>query len=202
MMLTLEDIRYYIQKNDIKDKIDYNKPYIKCLGILNIENAEKHEKFSSIDYLMLREHEMRCRGSRLGKIIVTIKGPEKSFYEKGVFRVSIEFPDNYPDGRPKIKFLNKIAHIQCHEDSGHICVEFINYWNKNTSLIEILVGLYLFFIYDQNMYSPYNSSYREIYCKYEESKMKFKEYAEKYIDNYAKPSGPDLELIRRMEQDN
>ena len=201
-MLTFEDIRYYIQKNDIKDKIGYNKPYIKCLGILNIENAENHEKFSSIDYLMHREQEMRCRGGGLGKIIVTIKGPEKSFYEKGVFRVSIEFPNNYPDGRPEIKFLNKIAHIQFHEDSGHICVEFINHWNKNTSLIEILVGLYLFFIYDQNMYSPYNSSYREIYCKYEESKMKFKEFAEKYIDNYAKPSAADLEVIRTMEQDN
>ena len=32
--------------------------------------------------------------------------------------------------------------------------------------------------------------------------MKFKEYAEKYIDNYAKPSGADLELIRKMEQNN
>ena len=32
--------------------------------------------------------------------------------------------------------------------------------------------------------------------------MKFKEFAEKYIDNYAKPSAADLEVIRTMEQDN
>ena len=59
MMLTLEDIRHYIQKNDIKVKLDYNKPYIKCLGILNIENAENNEKFSSIKELMEKEHEKR-----------------------------------------------------------------------------------------------------------------------------------------------
>ena len=32
--------------------------------------------------------------------------------------------------------------------------------------------------------------------------MKFKEYAEKYIDNYAKPSGADLELIKKIEKNN
>ena len=92
MILTLEDIRHYIQKNDIKVKLDYNKPYIKCLGILNIENAENHEKFSSIKDLMEKEYEKRrYKGYKLRNIIVTIKGPEKSFYEKGVFRVLLNF---------------------------------------------------------------------------------------------------------------
>ena len=164
MLLTLENIKDYIKQKYIEDKIDFKKPYIKCLGILNIENADYHENFSSIDELMEKEHAMRCRGYKLRKIIVTIKGPENTLYEKGVFRVSIEFPDNYPDGRPEIKFLNKIAHIQFNENYGNnISVKFLNYWNNSTSLIEILVGLYLFFIYGQNRHSPYTSNYSEAY---------------------------------------
>ena len=198
MILSLKNIRDYIQKKNINNKIDFQKPYIKCLGILNIKNADGCGNSDSIGYL---EHVIRDRVYKLRKVIVTIKGPENTLYEKGVFRVSIEFPENYPEEKPELKFINKIAHIQVHESSGHICVLFINEWNKNTSLIEILVGLYLFFIYDQNRNSPYYSDYREAYSNYEESKIKFKEYVDKYIENYATPTGSDLELIKKMEKD-
>ena len=32
--------------------------------------------------------------------------------------------------------------------------------------------------------------------------MKFKEYVDKYIDNYATPTSSDLELIKKMENDD
>ena len=148
------------------------------------------------------EKRMRNRDYILGKIIVTIKGPENTFYEKGVFRVSIEFHKDYPERKPEMFFLNKIAHIQVYEGSGHMDAYFLRNWNNSTSLIEILVGLYLFFIYDQNRFSSYFSNYLEAYSKYEESKMKFKEYVDKYIDNYATPNGSELELIKKMEKDD
>ena len=34
----------------------------------------------------------------------------------------------------------------------------------------------------------------------EENKIKFKEYVDKYIDNYATPTRSDLELIEKMEK--
>ena len=198
----MENIRDYIQKKNLNGKIDYSKPYIKCLGILNIENPENHWNFIPIGLLLALKREMRDRKRCLRRIIVTIKGQENTFYEKAVFRVSIDFPEDYPEGKPEMKFLNKIAHIQVLESDGHICVDFLNNWNKSTSFIEILVGLYLFFIHDQNRYSPYSSEYSEAYCKYEESKMKFKEYVDKYIDNYATPNGSELELIKKMEKND
>ena len=36
---------------------------------------------------------------------ILLKGPKKSCYEKGLFKLLLEFPDNYPDEPPNIKFL-------------------------------------------------------------------------------------------------
>lgn len=155
MILSLEYIRDYIHKNNLDD-LDINKSPIKPLGILNIIKTLSKDKES---------------------LLITIKGPKNSFYEKGVFKISIDLPIDFPITPPKVIFRTKIAHIQVSE-GGHLSVLFLVHWNwnKSTSLKELLVGLYLFFIFDQNISSPFGSEYSQFYGR---DVLKFKEFVDK-----------------------
>jgi ubiquitin-conjugating enzyme (huntingtin interacting protein 2) len=52
----------------------------------------------------------------------TIKGPEGTPYEGGVFTVNIEIPKQYPFEPPKMKFDTKIWHPNVSSQTGAICL--------------------------------------------------------------------------------
>ena len=125
MKLEIEDIRNYMKQKNIDNTLDINKP-IKSLGIYQIKE----------------EKNPNDKGK---KWLVKIKGPELSLYKNGVFTIRIDFPPNFPEERPRVIFETKIRHIQV-SSAGNICVHFLVRWEKETSLKELLTGLYLFFI--------------------------------------------------------
>ena len=47
------------------------------------------------------------RGDDLTHLVGTLKGPEGTAYEKGVFFVDIKIPQQYPFEPPKMKFETK-----------------------------------------------------------------------------------------------
>jgi ubiquitin-protein ligase len=52
----------------------------------------------------------------------TIKGPEGTPYEGGLFQVNIEIPKQYPFEPPKMKFDTKIWHPNVSSQTGAICL--------------------------------------------------------------------------------
>ena len=85
---SVKEIRQYMKENNIDNSIDLNKP-IKSLGILKIEKKENNSFW-----------------------IVKIRGPKNSYYEKGVFRIEIDFGKNFPSEMPKVNFKNAIVHFK------------------------------------------------------------------------------------------
>ena len=51
---------------------------------------------------------------------------KESAYKKGVFTITIEFPEDFPNHKPEIRIVNKIYHINANFNNGHISVEFLN----------------------------------------------------------------------------
>ena len=96
---------------------------------------------------------------------IIIKGPKNSLYEKGVFTITIQFPLEYPKNRPEVRF--KEAFFGC--------------WNPNTSIAEILIGIYLTFYY-QNPGDPYDGEKAHLY---ENNFEQFKKLAEEWTIKYA-----------------
>ena len=80
------------------------------------------------------------------KMIISKESP----YKNGLFTITIEFPKDFPNHKPEVRIANKIYHLNTNPSNGHIDVEFLNCWNKNTSITELLVGIYLVFILTQN----------------------------------------------------
>lgn len=74
---------------------------------------------------------------------VIIKGPIKSCYENGLFKLSIIFPKNYPIDPPNIKFVTKIYHPNISMNDGTICVSSTSTeWEENKSIINVIYSIY------------------------------------------------------------
>ena len=78
----------------------------------------------------------------------TILGPKDTCYQNGLFHLKIDFPDDYPNSKPEIIFLTPIYHlnIQCtqnpYQPLGHTCLNTINNWKPNDSIIKVLPELF------------------------------------------------------------
>ncbi len=169
MMYDIENIREFMKEKNISNNLDTNYP-IKSLGIFQI-NKESPYNWN-----------------------LKIKGPKESIYKDGVFSINIKFPIDYPENKPCIKFKTKIYHLQVSKEGG-ICAKFIVYWNKETSITELLVGIYMFFIEFQNPYSPFDNSMANIYRS---NINEFNKIAKEWSLKYSKPSYEDLILISKM----
>ena len=73
---------------------------------------------------------------------VLLKGPKKSCYEKGLFKLLLIFPNDYPESPPDIKFVTKIFHPNISPDDGAICISSkANDWNKESNIINIIYSI-------------------------------------------------------------
>ena len=125
-----------MKENEIDNNNDINIPFelIPSLGIFQIiKDNDKYMKW-------------------IIKMIIRKESP----YKNGVFTITIEFPEDFPNHKPEVRIANKIYHLNTNPSNGHIDVEFLNCWNKNTSTTELLVGIYLVFILTQNQKVSYS----------------------------------------------
>ena len=165
MSVTLKIIQDFMKENNIEDTVlDINKPET-ILGIKLINKTIKENN--------------NCE-----RWEILMNGPENTYYEKGIFKISIDFPEKYPEQCPEIKFLNKIYHLSVNPDNGSIFVDFLNKWDSKTSKKELLIGIYLFFELGQN---PDNSYSKEMILEYKTNINEFIKKAKEWTIKYASP---------------
>lgn len=58
----------------------------------------------------------------LRHLLGTVKGPEGTVYDGGVFEIDIHLPQAYPFEPPKMKFKTKIWHPNISSQTGAICL--------------------------------------------------------------------------------
>ena len=171
-MYNIENIREFMKEKNIPNILDTNYS-IRSLGIFQI-NKETPYKWN-----------------------LKIKGPKESIYKDGVFQITLMFPYDYPEKAPCIKFNTKIYHLQVDNNfnNGNIHAAFTHIWKKETSITELLVGIYMFFIEYQNPNSPFDRSMADLYRR---DMNEFNKNAKEWTLKYAKPSYEDLILISKM----
>ncbi|CDW88223.1 ubiquitin-conjugating enzyme e2 2-like [Stylonychia lemnae] len=107
-----------------------------------------------------------------------IFGPDDTEWEGGIFRLILEFTEDYPNKPPKVKFLSKMFHPNIYND-GSICLDILqNMWSPVYDISSILTSIQSL-LCDPNTKSPANNEAAEMYSKnYKEYVQRVKEVVE------------------------
>lgn len=117
-------------------------------------------------------------GDRFLTWTATIQGPPDSVYEGLQFRLSMDFPSDYPFRAPTVRFLTDCYHPNV-DHNGNICLDILNskwsaVYNVSTVLLSIqnLLG-------DPNVESPLNGDAAKLWSNPQEYANELrKKYAE------------------------
>ncbi|XP_075545851.1 ubiquitin-conjugating enzyme E2-17 kDa-like [Dermacentor variabilis] len=71
----------------------------------------------------------------------TIVGPDDSPFEKGVFKLKIRFPEDYPFKPPEVKFNTRIYHPNIN-NNGYICLDILkSHWCPSLTIATVLMSI-------------------------------------------------------------
>jgi ubiquitin-conjugating enzyme E2 D/E len=122
-------------------------------------------------------------GDNLYKWEGYIFGPSESPYEGGVFKLSIEFPEDYPFRPPHVLFITKVYHPNINA-SGSICLDILkDKWSPALSISKVLLSIESL-LTDPNPDDPFVPEIANLYKKDREA---YKERATLWTETYAKP---------------
>jgi|LakMenEpi03Aug12_release.lakeMendotaPanAssembly.Ray.scaffolds.fasta_scaffold82465_4 ubiquitin-conjugating enzyme E2 D/E len=125
--------------------------------------------------------------SLLGPHYITIKGPQKTPYQDGLFKLSVKFNQEYPYKAPEIVFLTKIYHPNINS-SGIICLDILkDQWSAALRLHKVILSISSL-IDNPN---PDDPLFPEAANKYKADRDGFNEIVREYVDKYAKPKHTD-----------
>ena len=108
---------------------------------------------------------------------ISLLGPSETPYEGGVFFLEAEFPDNYPTGGPKIKFLTKIFH--CNVFDWGICISTLNHWVP-TPMDKVIADIFQLFYVN----NPDNNGQPS--QEYKNNRPLFEKHCREWVQLYAK----------------
>jgi ubiquitin-protein ligase len=88
--------------------------------------------------------------------------PEGTPFEDGVFKLTMEFTEEYPNKPPKVRFLSKMFHPNVYQD-GTLCLDILqNRWTPTYDVAAILTSIQSL-LHDPNPNSPANALAAQVY---------------------------------------
>ena len=119
--------------------------------------------------------------NNLYKWEATIIGPTDSPYSGGIFKLSIDLPENYPFKPPKIKFITSILHPNINS-SGSICLDILaKNWSPVLTISKTLLSISSL-LTDPNPDDPLNKYIADIYIN---DREKYNKLARNHTLSYA-----------------
>jgi len=133
---------------------------------------------------------------------VFIAGPPDTDYEGGVFKCLMNFPDDYPNSPPKLKFLSDFWHPNVYPD-GNVCISILHTpdpfnteekaeetWRPIQTVESILVSV-ISMLSDPNFSSPANV---DASVELRKSPQAYKQKIRKIVEKSKKELPPGFEM--------
>jgi ubiquitin-conjugating enzyme E2 D/E len=124
-----------------------------------------------------------------------IFGPEDSPYTGGVFKLSIQFPVEYPFRAPHIQFNTRIYHPNINS-SGLICLDILKKeWSPALTISKVLLSISSL-LTDPNPDDPFVPDIARLY---KEDRVSYEQEAMRWTLLYATP---DLDMVESENDDS
>jgi ubiquitin-conjugating enzyme E2 H len=101
-------------------------------------SSPKRRVDTDVMKLLMSDYEVTLVNNKMSEFYVKFKGPAETPFAKGVWKIHVELPEQFPYKSPSIGFMNKIFHPNIDELSGSVCLDVINQtWSPMFELINI-----------------------------------------------------------------
>lgn len=142
----------------------------------------KRRMDADIIKLVQRKHEVTILEG-LNALSVKFYGPKDTIYEKGVWKVRVDLPDEYPFKHPTIVFMNKMFHPNISLFTGSVCLDVIRQsWTALYDLSHIFELFLPHLLNYPNTDAPFNLEAGSVYL---ESREEYHKKVSEYISKYA-----------------
>ena len=112
---------------------------------------------------------------------IIIRGPEKTLYEGGYFPAELDFPSDYPNSPPTMRFLCPMFHPNIDGNNGSVCISILHKPGKDEfgyessserwlpiHTVESIVISVISMLSDPNVESPLNVAANRVYMNNKE----------------------------------
>ena len=72
--------------------------------------------------------------------LVAFEGSPASPYEDGIFKVKVNLPENFPNGRPYLYFITKMFHQNINQSNGLVSLNLMYEWVPTRTIEDVFFG--------------------------------------------------------------
>ncbi|PWA40294.1 ubiquitin-conjugating enzyme E2 4 [Artemisia annua] len=120
--------------------------------------ASSKRRDTDLMKLMMKDYKVELINESNHQFYVFFHGPADSLYTGGVWKVSVELPEEYPFSSPSIAFSTKIYHPNIHFETGTVCVNVLNQtWSPLTDLVNVFEIYLPMLLNEPNAEDPLNA---------------------------------------------
>ncbi|ODQ64781.1 hypothetical protein NADFUDRAFT_43078 [Nadsonia fulvescens var. elongata DSM 6958] len=145
--------------------------------------------------LLMSDYEVTLVNDSMQEFYVLFNGPTETPFEKGVWKIHVELPNEYPYKSPSIGFMNRIFHPNIDESSGSVCLDVINQsWSPMFDMLNIFEVFLPQLLRYPNPSDPLNGEASALLLREPEAYNKrVNEYVERYANGDAMKNEDDDE---------
>ena len=120
------------------------------------------------------------------ELFCNIQGPENSPYQNGIFKISIQIPQNYPYDSPSVKFITPIYHPNLYS-KDYFTFHHHYDWSAAQTIQSFIMNIYALMLEPQEKLICNNDNLTSISIQkeYKENYMQWKTTAHKWTNLHA-----------------